>query len=49
MKTKKLIIMIVILSIGYVSNVYACDSVPTASPSSTAICTPEPADVRFIL
>ena len=36
MKTKKLIIMIAILSIGYVSNVYACDPVPVASPSPTA-------------
>ena len=36
MKTKKLIAMIVVLSIGYISNVYACDPVPTASPSATA-------------
>lgn len=47
MKTKKLIAVIAVLSLGYVSNVYACDPVPTPSP--TAICTPEPADVRFIL
>ena len=36
MKTKKLIAVIAILSIGYISNVYACDPVPTTSPIPTA-------------
>ena len=57
MKIKKLLalISVLILCCGSSAHSYPCDSVPTtspiptASPVATAICTPEPADVRFIL